>query len=518
MGSVIAMPTRRLLLAVLAVVLALPAAAQASPSQLSVMMDDDLLVYRDDATRDRTLTRMKQLGVDTVRVTVLWSVVAEKARSTPGLDRRFRRLGADDPRAYPRLNWDRYDRLARACVTLRIGCYFNVTGPGPAWGHEKPPSSQRINARTWKPKPREFKLFVTAVGKRFSGRFRDENDGRGLIPKVSFWSLWNEPNQGGWLTPQWSGGKPFSPGHYRKLYRAGYAGLVKTGHAGDVILMGETAPLGSNKRTSRAPMAPVTFMKSFFCVERGQGCSDFAGSGPLKGSAWAHHPYTKNVSPLARNPDPNAITMANLGTLTGLLDQVAAQTSRIAPGMNVALTEFGFETNPPDPFSGVPLDTQATWNQIGDLIAWLNPRVIANTQFLLRDVRPVRGKRRNTKPYWFTYQSGLEFANGAPKPARQAYVLPFLGFVTAIEPETQRPVYTLWGQLRFRPNGAQDTALIQHQPAGSQEWTTIAEAEVRGDRNYFVTALTSPGPGLLRVRWEGPAFPGAAESRPIRVG
>ena len=27
-------------------------------------MDDDLLVYRDDATRDRTLRQMKALGVD----------------------------------------------------------------------------------------------------------------------------------------------------------------------------------------------------------------------------------------------------------------------------------------------------------------------------------------------------------------------------------------------------------------------------------------------------------------------
>ena len=57
-----------------------PAAAQASPTQTSIMMDDDLLVYRDDSTAARALTQMKSLGVDTVRVTVLWKTVAENAR------------------------------------------------------------------------------------------------------------------------------------------------------------------------------------------------------------------------------------------------------------------------------------------------------------------------------------------------------------------------------------------------------------------------------------------------------
>ena len=57
-----------------------PAAAQANPNQMSIMMDDDLLVYRNDSTAARALTQMKSLGVDTVRVTVLWQTVAENAR------------------------------------------------------------------------------------------------------------------------------------------------------------------------------------------------------------------------------------------------------------------------------------------------------------------------------------------------------------------------------------------------------------------------------------------------------
>ena len=68
---------------------------------------------------------------------------------------------------------------------------------------------------------RPASLFVEAVGKRYSGRYRDEDTGHSRLPRVSFWSLWNEPNQGGWLTPQFVGGKPYSPRLFRSLYIAG---------------------------------------------------------------------------------------------------------------------------------------------------------------------------------------------------------------------------------------------------------------------------------------------------------
>ena len=194
---------RRLLLALLLVALAAPATAQANQSAMfSIMMDDDQLLYRGDAARDVAMRRMKNMGVDYVRVTVLWSVVAEHARR----DRRGklrRNFKADDPRTYPKGNWDRYDRLVRAAQTLNLQVYFNLTGPGPRWAHKKPPRSLRSLRRTYKPDPREYFKFVKAVGRRYDGTYRDENDGRRVLPRVAFWSIYNEPNQGGWLTPQY---------------------------------------------------------------------------------------------------------------------------------------------------------------------------------------------------------------------------------------------------------------------------------------------------------------------------
>jgi hypothetical protein len=529
------MTTRRLLLAsLLALVAALAVApgARADATQLSVMMDDNNLIYSGDQVRDQTLTRMKELGVDEVRVTVLWSVIAHNAQKGRAARRRFNKLGAANPKAYPKLNWDRYDRLDRACATLRIGCYFDVTGPGPSWGHERVPHKYRKDRATWKPKASQFKLFVKAVGKRYSGRYKDENDAHFTLPRVNFWALWNEPNQGGWLTPQFIGGKPYSPMLFRKLFRAGRQGLVSTGHGGDVILLGETAPLGWTTRTDRSAMAPLTFMQALFCVNaagkraHGAGCSDFTRNGPLQATAWAHHPYAKTTSPFAPfsdkqaiTADKSAITMFNLQALTGFLDKVAQNTGRIAANLPLALTELGYETNPPDPFAGIPLDKQAEYINDADILAYYNPRVIANTQFLLRDVPPDRSHTPGGKAYWHTYQSGLFTASGVPKPAAAAYRLPLVAVPTTRDPGTGAINHFVWGQLRFRPNGAADQVQLLFKPQGAADFAPLgATVPVNDARNFFTTTATVFGPGQVEAEWRGGEAPFLADSRPVPVG
>ncbi len=434
--------TRLLTLALLGALLA-PAAAHASPAQTSIMMDDDLLVYRDDSTAARALTQMKSLGVDTVRVTVLWKTVAENARFTKSeitklkgrfktaAQRQTKRFKATNSSTYPIRNWDRYDNLLKAAADRGIRVYFNVTGPGPTWAMTKPPARYNSLRNQWKPKPAAFKQFVQAVGARYSGTYRDENGSRGSLPRVRFWSLWNEPNQAGWLAPQWErrGGSivPASPALYRKLHQFGYRGLLATGHRSDtdIILMGETAPNGSDVRSAKAPMRPGFFLRELACIQpngtpysgaaaSARDCGDFAARGPLIATGYAHHPYTKNVPPTVTDPNPDTLTMANISGLGTLLDDLASKTSgAIKAGLPLFMTEFGFETNPPDPFSGVPLADQAKFNMIGEYQAWQNPRILSQAQFLLRDVAPVKKHPKTSKAYWFTYQSGLYGSTGS---------------------------------------------------------------------------------------------------------
>lgn len=519
------------LVALMGAVLA-PAGAQASTSQLSIMMDDDLLVYRNDATRDASLHAMRDLGVDAVRVTVLWSVVTDgldfkpktkkdKARLKANL-KRFKKYGEDSPKAYPPLNWNRFDGLVRACKTLGLICYFDVTGPGPKWAHAKPPKKYAKDAKWWKPSPRHFYNFVRAVGTRYNGRYRDNDEGRTILPRVSMWALWNEPNQGGWLRPQWLNGKPVSPSLYRKLYQFGYRALLRSGHEsgrGDIVLLGETAPASVSRRTTTSAMGPKTFINELLCGpgSSGAGCSDFDKEGPLKAYAFAHHPYTKKLSPLERDPNPDTITLANFGELGTQLDDLAAKTGHIVAGMPLISTEFGYETNPPDIFAATSLDQQAQYLALGDYITSTNPRVIGNTQFLLRDVSPNKRYKKNSRNYWSTYQSGLFGSTGTPKPAAKAYPFPFFAIPASHDPATGAPVVNIWGQIRFRVNAlseaAPDSVTLQWRASAASPWQVVTPIPVTNKFGYFTAnGITLPGAGQVKLTWTGPQKPYSIET------
>ena len=507
------------LAALILMTLSVPA-AQASPDQVSVMMDDDQLLYRDDKVRGRTLVQMKALGVDVVRATVLWKTLAEGAALTnkeigrlkgSKAKRRARaqrsRFKAKDPRTYPTRNWDRYDNLVKDAAKFGMRVYFTITGPGPAYAHSKAPASQRSNAGTYKPIPARFGDFVEAVGRRYSGTTRDENASKRALPRVSLWSIWNEPNQPGWLTPQFEkrDGQvvPAAPSLYRKLYHAGVQGLERTGHNldADGIFIGETAPLGSDQQGPRNGMRPVPFLRELLCLKADgtsydgadaarRDCEDFATGGPLKATAFAHHSYTKKIAPTKAPASPDEITIANIGALGPLLDAMSEQSGgKIPSGMPVLLTEFGYESNPPDPRNGISYAKQAQFNQLAEFLAYNDPRVQATTHFLLRDVAPLKRYPRGSRLYWFTYQSGLVTNAGRSKPAVFAYALPFVVF-GAGEGTTG-----FWGQLRFRPNGAQDVAVLMWRPDPRSPWQLVGEPAPTSARGYFSGTVPAPGPG-----------------------
>jgi hypothetical protein len=168
------------------------------------------------------------------------------------------------------------------------------------------------------------------------------------------------------------------------------------------------------------------------------------------------------------------------------------------------MTEFGYETDPPDPFSGINPLLQAEYINVGDYLAYKDPRVIANTQFLLRDVEPVKGTPASSKRHWFTYQSGLVYANGKPKPSAQAYALPLVITGKGTDSVGQQGV-SLWGWLRFLPLITPDSkqqVYIQFRPAGASDYSTIGSAvDVTNPLGFFETVKAVPGPGTFRAVW-----------------
>ena len=510
-------PVRTLVLACATAwaLLALPASAPAAPYMVSVMQDDNQLVYGTQSQRRHALNRMRGFGVEAIRVTLQWSSVAPRSKAR----RKPRGFDGAKPGDYPAHEWDRYDDLIAAAQERGIAVYMNPTGPGPRWAH--PTARIKKAQRAWDPSPKQYGKFVRAAGRRYSGSYRDENHGRRVLPRVSWWAPWNEPNQPGWLTPQSAptrgvGEIAVAPHLYRDLLVAASRALVATGHANDVLLIGELAPIGSAKRPhgARSSLRPKFFLQEMFCLNRryrpfkgreakARGCDRVNRLGVLERFArlgFAHHPYTLRRAPTRREPQRDALSIGNVGALPRLLDKIAARTGLLPPELPVYFTEFGYQTQPPDPYLGISRELQARYINEADFIAWRHPRIFSVAQFQLYDVPPRREFPRGSEGYWATYQSGLFTAlpDGEPKLAAAAYKFPLVV-------RRKRGTARIWGQARFAPNGATYPVTLQSRAPGSSRWVRAGDpVQVTHNQGYFQARRpTQRGTGWRAV-WTEP--------------
>jgi hypothetical protein len=271
------------------------------------------------------------------------------------------------------------------------------------------------------PKPGAFRDFVTAIGRRYSGVFAPAI---GLpLPRVSYWSVWNEPNLEEFLQPQFRDGRPYSPRLYRRLLLAARAGLEASGHALDRVLIGETATSGG-----RSSIGPIAFLRGVFCLDRNylpeRPCA------PLDATGWAHHPYGYSHPPHLPPPNREMVNVARLPSLVRALDAVAAAGATTSP-LDVYVTEFGVLTAPRQ--FGVPLDKQVGWLAASEYLAWRNPRVASWAQYLLRDDSP---------KFLTHFTTGLLFNDGRAKPAYSAFP------ITVSVRRAGGGQVTIWGHVR----------------------------------------------------------------------
>jgi hypothetical protein len=382
--------------AAIAVGLAVPS-AQASSRQLTVMQDGDMLLRYDGATRAQALDEMRELGADVVKVQVYWNEIAPQGRRKP------KRFDATDPGAYA---WDVYDEIVQGVVARGMRPFLSLGNRAPDWA-----TTKRGRYRgTYRPSAREFALFARAAGERYSGSF----DG---LPRVDLWSIWNEPNLFSWIAPQRArNGTPVSPTVYRKLYLAGHSGLRASGHGGDTILLGELMPLGAG---SPRKVPPLEFLREMACLDRSfrpyrgpaARVRDCGGLRRIPTSGLAHHPYTPGGGVHASGKRDEA-PIGALRDVTRTLDAIARR-GRLPRRLPVWITEFGYQTNPPDPFQfairRVPgLMDESEW------IAFRNRRVRSYSQYTLRDAAPRENAGRFLR--YSTFQMGLRFDDGRKKP------------------------------------------------------------------------------------------------------
>src|SRR6478672_6759550 len=140
------------------------APAMAAPTQESMFQDDSLLVFKPPSSVAKTMDTLRYLGVDRVRVTVFWNLIAPNPAS-----RNKPRFDATDPAAYPSAGWQRYDTIVRDAAARGIGVNFNVWGALPAWAGRRTRYAPFVGH--FSPSAAEFGNFMTAIGRRYDGTY-----------------------------------------------------------------------------------------------------------------------------------------------------------------------------------------------------------------------------------------------------------------------------------------------------------------------------------------------------------
>src|SRR3954451_2913561 len=134
-------------LALVALLIALPGTASASPRQVvSFEAPRELLDY---TKRDRTLDEIRSFGVTRVRQLVYWKDFAPK----PNAKRKPRNFNASDPDSYPSGTWGRLDLLVSSAAARGVTVHLNLTGPVPRW------ATKSKKDHVTRPIPKEFRAW-----------------------------------------------------------------------------------------------------------------------------------------------------------------------------------------------------------------------------------------------------------------------------------------------------------------------------------------------------------------------
>ncbi|HYI99013.1 MAG TPA: hypothetical protein VEX36_04950 [Thermoleophilaceae bacterium] len=429
------------------------------------VQDDAIMLHRPPNQVTAAARRMATLGVDRVRLTAGWSALAPDMHS-----RRAPDFGARRSERYPREPWSRLDRAVKAVTTAGLEPQIDIAFFAPRWATKR---GDRRSRYRWEPDPARFGAFAEAVADRYDGTHRDPaRSAQRKLPAVRLWTTWNEPNHASFLLPQWRRVEgrwtAHSPHLYRKLHEAAYASIKRVSPDNEVLI-GGLAALGTNARGPRKGIPPLRFLRELACVDRRgrplerAACADFK---PLRADGLAHHPYSLYDRPDAESVHPEHVTIGDMPRLSRMLEWLH-RAGRITTRLPIYITEYGYETNPPDRGRGVSLLAQARYHGLATFLAWKRQDVSSFAQFLLND---------NSRTS--DWNSGLYFHDGRAKPAVQAFKVPFWAEYASV---AGRDVVLLFGQVR--PGQGRKRIEVELRGADG-EWHAVKTYETRTEGDY----------------------------------
>jgi hypothetical protein len=447
---------RILLVVVTVAALLLPASvAGANSRQFTTVEAPSELLF--SGSPDAALDQIRDLGATAIRLQLSWSSVAPDPNAS-----RPPSFNQTDPNAYPPGAWARYDAAIDGARARGLKIYVTLTGPAPRWA-----TAAKRDGLT-KPSAEAFSKFASAAGRRYGS-------------KVSWWSIWNEPNLGKLLKPI---KRLASATVYRQLYLQAYSGLRGVGVRAP-ILIGELAPIGNSIRDT-GTLHPLAFLRKVLCLDSRWHKSSKCAKVPTQG--FAMHPYTTQFGPFFRPQDQDDVTIGVLSRLVKALDR-AANAGALPRRLPVYVSEFGVQSYP-DKLFGVPLPTQSDFRSIGEKMAWSNARVKSFSQYLLRDDPPTPGAHGKFESGLFLYQ------DSAPKPSYFGFRLPLV--VT----KGKGARVALWGFVRPAHGRAGSLEVQMEDRRGG--WKKLATQRY-GAGGYWTRSATTKAGRQWRVVWTDPA-------------
>ena len=377
-------------------------------------VQDDAWLLYGPDTLNERVTTLKQLGVGIVRVSVRWDEVAPTKPAHP-------RNPAD-----PAYEWGAFDVALKRLRARGIPAVVTLWA-SPRWANGGHPPN-------WLPR-KGFADFAYAASKRW--------------PWVHLWTVWNEPDTSVFA-------HPVSPKLYTlDLLNPAYKALHQANRA-NLVAGGVTSP-----RRTPSGMSPFAFMEGMHSYH-------------ALLDAYAHHPYATSPGETPTH-DPcrscRTLTMAHLARLR-------ADVTRLFGPKPIWLTEYGYQTNPPDRRTGVSRAAQALYLEEAALRVYEEDGVTMLINFLVRDDKTLAG-----------WQSGLITAKNVDKPAFLAFQLPL------VEMSLKDGEATVWGQVR-PGHGRRPYALQQW---NGKAWKTVGNLQRTDASGAFTRTVAARAGTKLRV-------------------
>lgn len=326
-------------------------------------------------------------------------------------------------------DWSSSDAVLEGLRERGIGAVVTILG-SPSWANGG-------RGPNWTPlSGRPIAEFASAAAQRYRW--------------VRDWLVWNEPNQRRWL-------RPTSPAVYvARILNPAYA-AIKRANPRARVGGGVTAPRGGTGGVS-----PVAWIRG---MRQARARLD----------AYAHHPYP--LDPRRQTPWRGGCSHCSTITIS-TLERLLSEVRRNFGAKRIWLTEFAYQTNPPERWLGVSWPLQARYLAEASHRAYVAPYVDMLIHYLVRDDRLLGG-----------WQSGLFTAAGKAKPSFDAFRFPLA------QVRRSGTTVVLWGQVRPRSG----TQLYRLRIRRGGRWHWLGGVRRTDGRGVFVVTVRAPRGATVQI-------------------